>query len=167
MGSYGLNIQSHVRLGLDDLLAATGKGLVPRRSASWAFRGMFEILCLRIFANNYDDALFGSRTTTAAIGFGLVSGSSSRFLSATPACTRGAERHMSRFNDDADGRKIFVGGLPFSVDEQAIRQDFGKCGEIEAVYLPKDRETDRPRGFGFVTYKDARDAEDAAKDWNG
>eukprot|EP00964_Phaeocystis_antarctica_P130571 scaffold94445_cov63-Phaeocystis_antarctica.AAC.2 len=74
---------------------------------------------------------------------------------------------MSRMGDDADGRKIFVGGLPFSADEHAIREDFGKFGEIEDVYLPRDKELDRPRGFGFVTYKDARDAEDAAKDLNG
>ena len=69
--------------------------------------------------------------------------------------------------DDGDGRKIFVGGLPFSADEHSIREDFGKFGEIEDLYLPRDKELDRPRGFGFVTYKDPRDAEDAAKDWNG
>ena len=74
---------------------------------------------------------------------------------------------MSRSGDDGDGRKIFVGGLPFTVDEHAIREDFGKFGEIQDVYLPRDKELDRPRGFGFVTYKDARDAEDAAKDLNG
>lgn len=84
-------------------------------------------------------------------------------VQAPPFC----RRRMSRANDDADGRKIFVGGLPFSVDEHAIREDFGKFGEIEDVYLPRDKEHDRPRGFGFVTYKDTRDAEDAAKDWNG
>ena len=74
---------------------------------------------------------------------------------------------MSRFADDGEGRKIFVGGLPFSVDEEGIRADFGKFGPIEDVYLPRDRESDRPRGFGFVTFKDARDAEDAAKDMHG
>ena len=47
--------------------------------------------------------------------------------------------------DDGDGRKIFVGGLPFSADEHSIREDFGKFGEIEDVYLPRDKELDRPR----------------------
>ena len=86
---------------------------------------------------------------------------SQRTFSATQQCG------MSRHEDDADGRKIFVGGLPFSVDDAGIREDFGKFGPIEDVYLPRDRETERPRGFGFVTFKDARDAEDAAKDMNG
>ena len=49
-------------------------------------------------------------------------------------------------SDDGDGRKIFVGGLPFSADEHSIREDFGKFGEIEDVYLPRDKELDRPRG---------------------
>ena len=81
--------------------------------------------------------------------------------------SRAHQPGMSRSGDDGDGRKIFVGGLPFTVDEHAIREDFGKFGEIQDVYLPRDKELDRPRGFGFVTYKDARDAEDAAKDLNG
>lgn len=84
-----------------------------------------------------------------------------------PACPQPSYRRMSRFADDGEGRKIFVGGLPFSVDEEGIRSDFGKFGPIEDVYLPRDRESDRPRGFGFVTFKDARDAEDAAKDMHG
>ena len=84
-----------------------------------------------------------------------------------PASPALVYHRMSRFADDGEGRKIFVGGLPFSVDEEGIRSDFGKFGPIEDVYLPRDRESDRPRGFGFVTFKDARDAEDAAKDMHG
>jgi len=73
---------------------------------------------------------------------------------------------MSR-RDDADGRKIFIGGLPFSADEDVIRDDFGKYGEIEDVYLPKERDTGKLRGFGFVTFKDPRDAQDASDDMTG
>ena len=59
----------------------------------------------------------------------------------------GDERAMPRPGGDyGDGRKIFVGGLPFSADEHSIREDFGKFGEIEDVYLPRDKELDRPRG---------------------
>lgn len=73
---------------------------------------------------------------------------------------------MSR-GDDGDGRKIFIGGLPFGADEAQIREDFGKFGEIEDVYLPRERDTEKLRGFGFVTYKDARDARDASSDMTG
>ena len=73
---------------------------------------------------------------------------------------------MSR-GDDADGRKVFVGGLPFQAGEDDIRTDFGKYGEIEDVYLPTDRDTGKLRGFGFVTFKDSRDAEDASSGMHG
>mmetsp|Transcript_5415 Transcript_5415/g.9062 ORF Transcript_5415/g.9062 Transcript_5415/m.9062 type:complete len:198 (+) Transcript_5415:32-625(+) len=75
---------------------------------------------------------------------------------------------MSRTRgDDGEGRKIFIGGLPFSADEDLIRDDFGKYGEIEDVYLPKERDTGKLRGFGFVTYRDTRDAQDASDDMTG
>ena len=69
--------------------------------------------------------------------------------------------------DDGDGRKVFVGGIPFGVEKQHVHDDFSKYGEIEDVYLPTDRETGKLRGFGFVTYKDARDANDAAAAMHG
>ena len=68
---------------------------------------------------------------------------------------------------DADGRKVFVGGIPFGVDQHNIREDFGKFGEIEDVYMPMDRETGKYRGFGFVTFASPRDAEEASQAMNG
>ena len=46
--------------------------------------------------------------------------------------------------------KIYVGNLPFSAGEADIRTLFGQYGTVESVSLPTDRETGRPRGFGFV-----------------
>lgn len=46
--------------------------------------------------------------------------------------------------------KIYLGNLPFSVTESEIRELFGAHGEVESVNLITDRETGRPRGFGFV-----------------
>merc|ERR1712087_986818 len=83
-----------------------------------------------------------------------------------PASAESRRREAMR-GDDADGRKIFIGGLPFSVDDDQIRSDFGKYGEIEDVYLPKERDSGKLRGFGFVTFKDPRDAEDASADMSG
>ena len=72
-----------------------------------------------------------------------------------------------RRGDDGKDRKVFVGGLNFDADEAQIREDFGKFGEIEDIFLPKDRDTGKPRGFGFITYREYRDAQDAAAEMHG
>jgi hypothetical protein len=46
--------------------------------------------------------------------------------------------------------KIYVGNLPFSADEDAVRTLFAQHGTVDSVALIMDRETGRPRGFGFV-----------------
>jgi RNA recognition motif-containing protein len=46
--------------------------------------------------------------------------------------------------------KIYVGNLPFTANEDAIRALFAQHGTVESVALIKDRETGQPRGFGFV-----------------
>ena len=45
---------------------------------------------------------------------------------------------------------IYVGNIPFSVDAEKVRDLFKPDGEVESVNLITDRETGRPRGFGFV-----------------
>lgn len=50
--------------------------------------------------------------------------------------------------------KIYVGNLPFSVDEQELHQMFEEYGEIESANLIIDRATGRSKGFGFVSFKD-------------
>lgn len=45
---------------------------------------------------------------------------------------------------------IYVGNLPFSVSEDELRSLFEQHGEVQSVKLINDRETGRPRGFGFV-----------------
>ena len=46
--------------------------------------------------------------------------------------------------------KIYVGNLPFTATETQVRDLFATHGTVESVALPSDRETGRPRGFGFV-----------------
>ncbi len=46
--------------------------------------------------------------------------------------------------------KLFVGNLPFTATDEAVRALFSKHGTVERVSLITDRETGRPRGFGFV-----------------
>lgn len=47
-------------------------------------------------------------------------------------------------------KKLYVGNLPFSATENDLRQLFAQHGEVDSVSLVMDRETGRPRGFGFV-----------------
>jgi len=52
-------------------------------------------------------------------------------------------------------KKIYVGNLPFSATESQVRDLFGKHGNVQSVSLINDRETGRPRGFGFVEIEDS------------
>jgi RNA recognition motif-containing protein len=45
---------------------------------------------------------------------------------------------------------IYVGNLSFDVTEDQVRQAFAEHGEVSSVNVVTDRETGRPRGFGFV-----------------
>jgi RNA recognition motif-containing protein len=54
-------------------------------------------------------------------------------------------------------KKIYVGNLPFSATEESLRELFSQYGNVESVNLITDRETGRPRGFGFVEMSDGAD----------
>ena len=60
-------------------------------------------------------------------------------------------------------KSIFVGNLPYSVSEEDIRKLFEQHGVVSSVKLITDRQTGRPRGFGFVEMEEgeARFAIDA------
>lgn len=57
----------------------------------------------------------------------------------------------------AQMESIFVGNLAFKMRPQALREQFEKYGNVHALRLMTDRETHKPRGFGFVemAHKDA------------
>lgn len=46
--------------------------------------------------------------------------------------------------------RIYVGNLPFDATEEQVRSLFASHGDVSEVSLINDRETGRPRGFGFV-----------------
>ena len=62
--------------------------------------------------------------------------------------------------------KIYVGNLPFSATDSELRQLFEQHGTVNSVALINDRETGRPRGFGFVEMPNA-DAARAIQALNG
>jgi len=56
---------------------------------------------------------------------------------------------------------IYVGNLAFSATEEEVRQLFEAYGEVDKVSVITDRETGRPRGFGFVEMPDSTAAKAA------
>lgn len=64
------------------------------------------------------------------------------------------------------GISIYVGNLSYDSNEQSIRQLFEQYGAVQSVKLIEDRETGRPRGFGFVEM-DAGAARAAIQALNG
>lgn len=62
--------------------------------------------------------------------------------------------------------KLFVGNLPFSATESDVRALFEQHGAVQSFAMINDRETGRPRGFGFVEMASA-DATKAMQALNG
>jgi len=63
---------------------------------------------------------------------------------------------------------LYVGNLPFSADESAVRSLFERNDRtVEEVKLITDRETGRPRGFGFVEMGSSEHADQAIRELNG
>ncbi|UCF48019.1 MAG: RNA-binding protein [Myxococcales bacterium] len=66
------------------------------------------------------------------------------------------------------GTRLYVGNLPFSADESAVRSLFEQNErKVEEVKLITDRDTGRPRGFGFVEMGNSEHADQAISELNG
>jgi cold-inducible RNA-binding protein len=64
-------------------------------------------------------------------------------------------------------KEIFVGNVSFEVSEADLKDFFENYGEIEQCKLITDRATGKSRGFGFVKYTTAENAENAVKEAHG
>lgn len=53
-----------------------------------------------------------------------------------------------------DGRSVFVGNIPYDATEEHLRELFAEVGEVVSFRLMMDKDTGRPKGFGFCEYKD-------------
>jgi RNA recognition motif-containing protein len=63
-------------------------------------------------------------------------------------------------------KRIYVGNLPWSADENSLRELFAAVGEVHSAAVITDRETGRSRGFGFIEMDNA-DADKAISQLNG
>ncbi len=62
--------------------------------------------------------------------------------------------------------KLYVGNLSYNVAEDELRELFSQAGEIKEVTMILDRDTRRPKGFGFVEFINQADAEKAIQMFN-
>jgi len=63
--------------------------------------------------------------------------------------------------------KVYVGNLPFTATEDEIRDLFGEYGQVNDVTMISDRETGRPRGFGFIEFQDEAAGREAISQLDG
>jgi cold-inducible RNA-binding protein len=63
--------------------------------------------------------------------------------------------------------KLYVGNLPFSTDDTQLRGLFESHGEVVSASVVMDRDTGRPRGFGFVEMSNDNEAKAAIEAMNG
>ncbi len=64
-------------------------------------------------------------------------------------------------------KKLYVGNLPFSTNDSELRTMFEAHGEVSSAQIVMDRETGRPRGFGFVEMSNDGEADAAIAAMNG
>jgi RNA recognition motif-containing protein len=64
-------------------------------------------------------------------------------------------------------KRLYVGNLSFEATEDDVRDVFTPFGEVSSVHMVTDRDTGRPRGFGFVEMADSEAADQAINSLNG
>ena len=55
---------------------------------------------------------------------------------------------------DVQSKSVFVGNLPFTADEEKLREAFSPCGQVETVRIVRDKKTGIGKGFGFVSFSE-------------
>ncbi|XP_070386760.1 probable RNA-binding protein 23 isoform X7 [Dermacentor albipictus] len=63
--------------------------------------------------------------------------------------------------------RLYVGSLHFNITEDMLKGIFEPFGKIDKIELIKDMETNRSKGYGFITFHDSEDAKKALEQLNG
>ena len=63
-------------------------------------------------------------------------------------------------------KKLFIGNIPWKLSENELRDLFEQHGDVASCKIIMDRDTGRSKGFGFVEYNDAADADSATEALN-
>jgi cold-inducible RNA-binding protein len=65
------------------------------------------------------------------------------------------------------GRKLYVGNLPYSANQESLQEAFSACGTVDSVNVITDRDTGQSKGFGFVEMSSDSEAQRAIQELNG
>ncbi|MEY4615741.1 MAG: hypothetical protein RJB66_701 [Pseudomonadota bacterium] len=65
------------------------------------------------------------------------------------------------------GKKLYVGNLPFTIDDQQLHQAFSSYGQVMSAKVIMDRDSGRSKGFGFVEMSTDEEAQNALGSLNG
>lgn len=66
-----------------------------------------------------------------------------------------------------NNKKLFVGSLPWSVDDNKLKEIFSQAGTVVSAQVVTDKETGRSKGFGFVEMSTEEEAQNAVNNLNG
>jgi len=66
-----------------------------------------------------------------------------------------------------NSRSVFVGNIPYEATEEQIQEIFAQVGPVVSFRLVFDRDTGKPKGYGFVEYRDSQTALSAMRNLNG
>jgi RNA recognition motif-containing protein len=69
--------------------------------------------------------------------------------------------------DPTMGKKLYVGNLSYSVDDQSLNQNFSEFGTVSSAKVMMDRDSGRSKGFGFVEMSSDAEAQAAISGMNG
>ncbi|KAJ8903379.1 hypothetical protein NDN08_004487 [Rhodosorus marinus] len=64
-------------------------------------------------------------------------------------------------------KRLFVGGISWATNDDLLRETFSQFGSIRDAKVIYDRESGRSRGFGFVTFDNDEDADQAVESLDG
>lgn len=77
------------------------------------------------------------------------------------------QNRQSQSQSQANSRSVFVGNIPYEATEEQIQEIFSQVGPVVTFRLVFDRDTGKPKGYGFVEYRDSQTALSAMRNLNG
>lgn len=96
----------------------------------------------------------------------LAAQQAASITNSTYSSSNGGDTSPPTGSRDTRFTKIFVGGLPYHTTDESLNNYFRQFGEIEEAVVITDRQTQKSRGYGFVTMKERSQAEKACRDPN-
>lgn len=64
-------------------------------------------------------------------------------------------------------KKLYVGGLPYSTTDEALKEYFSQAGSVDTATIIIDKMSGRSKGFGFVEMSTDEEAQKAVEQFNG